>query len=111
MIADAEAFGFSAEAIAELRAEAEQSDADEGLSIHPDNEVAVRMLLALQTQWQWVGLSTMQRAELRRTGLNYLAIKPTAKLSGVKVRPDDFTRLRILEAECLNAWAEEAKRR
>lgn len=104
------AFGFSAEAVAAMRAEATRATGETALAIHPDNVVAVRWLLATQTQWRWVSLSTMQRAELRRTGLDYPAVEVTARQRGLETTPDDFARLQVLEAHCLTAWAEEVAR-
>lgn len=105
-----EAFGFSAVSIAEMRAKAKAAEPDEGLAIHPDNGVAVRLLLACQTQWRTLAISTMASAEIRRTGLDYAAVEPAARMAGLTPTTDDFTRLRILEAESLTAWAEEARR-
>lgn len=98
--------GFSAAAVARMRAKAATAAVDEGLGIHPDNVVAVRWFLALQTQWRVTALNTMERAELRRTGLDYGVAEPTARMSGLTTDPDAFTRLRVLEAEALAAWAE-----
>lgn len=102
--------GFSEAAIAAMRARAEAAEPDEGLAIHPDNGPAVRLLLACQTQWRTVALSTMERAEIRRTGLDYAAVEPTARMAGLEITPDGFARLRVLEAEAIKAWAEEARR-
>lgn len=101
--------GFSAEAIAEMRARAALAEADDGLPIHPANAPAVRLLLATQTQWRTVGISTMERAYVRKTGLDYGAVEPAARMAGLEPTVEDWTRLRILETECLNAWADQAR--
>ncbi len=105
-----EQMGFAPAAIADMRAKAASAEPDNGLLIHPDNLVAVRLLLASQTQWRTVAISTMERAEIRRTGLDYAAVEPAARMAGLEPSTDDFSRFRILEAECLNAWAEDARR-
>lgn len=110
MIEDARAFGYSEAAIAQLAAEADAADDDDGLAIHPENVTAVRWLLALQTQWRVIALTTSTQAEVRRTGLDYSVLDTTARLAGLEPEADDFTRLRILEAEALGAWAEERRR-
>jgi len=104
------AFGFSEAAVARMQAEARRALADEGLAIHPDNIAAVRWFLAMQTQWRTVTLSTMERAEIRRTGLDYAVAEATARLKGLEPSADAFARLQLLEAEALTAWAEEARR-
>lgn len=98
--------GFSPAAVARMRAKAAAATRDEGLAVHPDNVTALRWFLAMQTQWRVTALSTMERAELRRTGLDYAAAEPVARMSGLATEPDDFARLRVLEAEALGAWAE-----
>lgn len=104
-----EMMGFGAEAIAEMRARAASAELDDGLPVHPDNIPAVRLLLATQTQWRTVGISTMERAYIRKTGLDYSAVEPAARMAGLEPTVGDWTRLRILEGECLNAWAEQAQ--
>lgn len=108
------ALGFTPEAVqaavTEVMAKA-SAEPDQGLAIHPDNGPAVRLFLALQTQWRTLAISTMSRADLRRTGLDYGAIEPTARLLALDLDADLFARLRVLEVEALNAWGEEAARR
>lgn len=106
MADDYEWMGAPAEVVAQIRAEARGSDPDEGFAVHPDNETAVRLFLALATQWRSQSLSTMTRAALIRTGLDYAAIEPTARMTRLELSADDFGRLRIMEAEALTAWRE-----
>lgn len=104
------AFGFSDDAIAATLTELTPArPTNEGLDIHPDNGPAMRLFLALQTQWRTIVLSMMSRAEMRRTGLDYTAIEPAARLLGLTADADVFARLRVLEAEALGAWAEAAQ--
>jgi hypothetical protein len=74
--------------------------------VHSDNETAVRLFLAVQTQWRVSSLSTMGKAQLINTGLDYVAVERSATMEGLILQiPDDFRRVRILEAEALSAWA------
>lgn len=101
MADDYEWMGASAEVVAQIRAEARGSMPDTGFAVHPANETAVRLFLALATQWRCQSLSTMARAVVVRTGLDYAAIEPTARMAGLDLVDDDFARLRLLEAEAL----------
>lgn len=69
---------------------------------------AVSLFLALGTQWSHAGMTGA------RTGIRYEAIKPTAALAGIKLRPGMFEDLKIMEAAALHELArraaEEAKR-
>lgn len=66
--------------------------------------------MALQTQWRQVALSTWQSARIVRTGLDYAAVEPAARLEGLDLTPDDFRRLRCMELDALTAWADERGR-
>ena len=65
-----------------------------------DNLPAVRVFLALQTQWR--------HGMAGPTGLDYAALPPVFDLCGIrhKKRADTFGALRILETETLSCWAE-----
>jgi hypothetical protein len=78
----------------------------EALLVHPANANAVKLLLAMASQWRVITLSTMSKAQVIRTGLEYGALEHTARLKGVEIAEGDFDRLQILEAECLKAWSE-----
>ncbi len=97
--------------VAAVRAEARASLPDTGFAVHPDNVAAVRLLLAVATQWQTVALSTLGRAEIRRTGLIYASIEPAARMIGLELTPEVFAQLRWAEAEALAAWREAAEAR
>jgi len=101
-----EAYGAPPETIAANRAFLLPKQADEDFLVFPENANAVRVFAALATQWKMVSLSTMDRAEVRQVGLDYTAIEPTARMTGVQFEGDDFDRLRVMEAEALTAWAE-----
>lgn len=48
----------------------------------------------------------MSSARIIRTGLDYAAVEPAARMAGLKVGPKTFASLRILEAEARAVWAE-----
>lgn len=98
--------GAPAHIVAQIRAEARGVDPDAGLAVHPANETAVRLFLAMGTQWSQASLSTMTKAIMVRTGLNYAAIPVTASMMGLDLNDDVFARLRLMEGEALAAWRE-----
>lgn len=99
--------GWSPEAVAKARAQAAALRPAEDFLVHPDNVRAVRLFLALQTQWRTVALSTLASAEIRATGLDYAVLQPVARMEGLgRVGTDDFRRVRFMEAEALVAWRE-----
>lgn len=61
--------------------------------ILPENQVAISLFLACQTQWR-CGMNG-------RTGLDYSGVESAARLMETPDLPDTFARLRILEAEVL----------
>ncbi|MFD3263329.1 DUF1799 domain-containing protein [Phenylobacterium ferrooxidans] len=77
--------------------------------ILPANGSAVRLFQALQTQWRTTAISTMAKAVIVRTGLDYAVIEPTARLSGLALESDDFIRVRVMETAALNAFHDEAR--
>lgn len=98
--------GAPAHVVAQIRAEARGVDPEEGFAVHPDNGPAVRLFLALGTQWSQASLSTMTKAILVRTGLNYAAVPVTASMMALDLNDDLFARLRLMEGEALAAWRE-----
>lgn len=109
MLEDYRQFGAPEAVIEEVRARLAPRTVEPVFSVHPDNGVAVKVLVSLASQWRTVALSTMTKATYVRTGLDYAALEPTARLTGLDMTPDDFGRLRVLEHECLAAWAEERR--
>jgi len=73
----------------------------EDINIHPDNVTAIELLVALKTQWRTEALSTMSKAVIRYTGIDYSAVQPTAQLMGLTVSARDFSLLRLAEDEAL----------
>lgn len=100
------AFGASEENVAAAMATFKGLVADDTFLVHPDNVVAVRLYRAMGTQWRIVPVATMTQVQLRRVGLIYEALEPTMRMAGLKAEPDDFARLRFMEATALKAWKE-----
>lgn len=69
------------------------------LDIGPDEVNVVSLFFALATQWR------THAATGARTGLDYAAIRETARMIAVKVTPALFNDLRIMEAATLEALA------
>lgn len=67
---------------------------------------AARLFVAMETQWRWAGMGA-------RVGLEYAMIETTARLIGVDLEPREelFAHIRVMEAEALNTWAAQAKRK
>ena len=70
-------------------------DLDDIVEVWPDNEPAVRLYCAMQSQWR-VGFAGP-------TGLDYAALPAVLSLLGVPAdaHPDTFDCLRVMEAEAL----------
>lgn len=82
----------------------------QGFLVHPDNIVAVKLLVAMQTQWRTEIASTFSRVFPVHLGLNYAVIETTARLEGLgEISTTDFRRLRILEAEVMSVWGQQRK--
>lgn len=101
-------FGMPETEIAKARADfAVLPTAPDALPIHPENIRAVRLFLAMATQWDCLALSTLGAARVVRTGLKYPVLDFVAAKRGLgEVTEDDFLRVQILEGEALNAWTE-----
>lgn len=80
-------------------------------AVHPDNGPALRLFLAMATQWRTTSVSTLKQAMIVRTGLDYGPMKDVAEMAGLgPVDAGMFNRLRVIEAEALGAWQEERER-
>lgn len=103
MIDDLVAFGAPEHVIAQTRARLKPAVREGAFLVHPANVPAVKVFLAMQTQWREVG--TMNR--ILRRGLDYGVLPIVAAAEGVApLEGADFRRLQILEVEALNAWHE-----
>ncbi|MEO5336869.1 MAG: DUF1799 domain-containing protein [Magnetospirillum sp. WYHS-4] len=69
--------------------------------MHPDNWDALRVFLALGTQWRWIAGPMGARA----AGLDYAAIPPTLVLMGMAATPALFAQLRAMEGAALEVWS------
>ncbi len=69
----------------------------------PENWDAMRLFLAMETQWRRAGMSGVA------TGLDYSVLPAVAGLAGLALNADIFARLRILEGAALAAMAEAAR--
>lgn len=87
---------------------APRAEPDAPFVVEAENASAIRLLIAMQTQWRTQPLSTWSSARLVRTGLDYSVIDFTARSRAIDLTPEDFLRLQCAEAECLTAWSEEA---
>jgi hypothetical protein len=101
------AFGFSAEAVATKRAELMPIAVAPELTIAGPNVRAVKMLLAMGSQWNAVAMAGLSKGVMIRTGLRYEALDVVERKTGLELSSDDFGRLRLLEAECVAAWQDE----
>lgn len=66
----------------------------------PDEQPAVILFLSLETQWRHAGMVGL------RTGLDYSAVEPVARLLGIAADGDLLRDLRVLEGEALRVWGE-----
>ena len=110
MLEDLRAFGFPP---AEIQKAADdlmaQRRAPDAFAVHPHNVFAVRLFLAMQTQWSTVTLSTLSAARIIRLGLKYEVLETAARLAALgEISADDFIRIRNMEIDALEAWAEAA---
>lgn len=106
LLEDLEAWGASPQVIAANRAALMPKVETEDFRVFPENVTAVRCFQAMATQWKMLSVNTMDRAEIRQVGLDYGVLESTARLAGLSMSPDDFDRVRVMEAEALTAWAE-----
>jgi Phage related hypothetical protein (DUF1799) len=110
MLEDLRAFGYPP---AEIQKAADdlmaQRRAPDAFAVHPHNVFAVRLFLAMQTQWDRMALSTMSSARIITTNLKYEVLETTARMAGLgEISADDFIRIRNMEIDALKAWAEAA---
>lgn len=109
VIEDMIEFGAPAAVIEEMRAEHAAKAVARTFDVFPENAVAVRLFNMVQTQWVTVGLGTMSKALMIKTGLDYLRVEATARMARIDLDDKDFDRLRFMEGHALAAFAEEAR--
>lgn len=76
------------------------------LEIWDINAMALRVFLDMTTQWRVTSLATIERAVLRRTGLDYSALEGVMRLRRVRKRRRVFEQVRVLEAAAIEAFDE-----
>jgi hypothetical protein len=84
---------------------AREQQAENDFEVYPENWRAVQVFLALSTQWRTVAISTMTKARIVHTGLDYAAIETVFRMMGVrpKRRAAIFQKLRVMEEAALDA--------
>ena len=93
--------GASPENIARELAKLPHDDPQDLAEIDADDEGrSIGLFLALDTQWKTAGLAGI------RTGLDYAAVSPAARLLGIEMTPQIFLDLRVMEREALSVQAE-----
>lgn len=70
------------------------------LEILPENWPALRLFVAVETQWRRAGMSGLA------TGLDYAVLPMAARALGVALTGELLRRLKVIEAEALGAMAE-----
>lgn len=69
----------------------------------PENWDAVNLFLALQTQWNITPSGT-------RSGLNYTSVRIVSNLRGMKLTPELFSDIQLLELTLINTEREHVNR-
>lgn len=69
------------------------------IEVAPDEEEAVALFMALDTQWRFHPLAGV------RTGLDYAAVSPTASMLGLTMNAGLFSDIRIMEGAAMRALA------
>lgn len=105
-IAELKQHGVGEESLAKARAQIR----DQALDVEPENWNAVRVFLALQTQWHYQSRSNGKVSLLSRTGLDYAAIPAVCGAHAVALDEAMLDQLRILETESLAVYAERDRR-
>lgn len=103
-VAELRKTGIPAQVLAEIeRVRQDRPQADDAHWVDPGNWNALKLFLALETQWDRAGLNGA------RTGLNYSRIRPVLEARpdiDANDYPDLFQRLQAMEQGALEALAE-----
>lgn len=70
----------------------------------PENWDAVNLFLALQTQWYY-------KPDGMHSGLNYTSVRIVSNLRGLKLTPDLFADIQLLELTLINTERENVNRK
>jgi len=90
-VADAEAFGFPAEVIEQLR---QSGSANGKVEIWPENWPIIHAYAAISTQWRTAPIGM---GAYRYLGLDYTAAKAGLELAGITVTTDQWKGVRVME--------------
>lgn len=93
------AFGARMDDVAAAR----ERETGSNFEVLPPNWTTVQLFLALTTQWRCVGLGTMTKAHIVRTGIDYAAVDPVMSVMKVKRRQrwKVFEQLQVMEQAAL----------
>ncbi|MGH6887992.1 MAG: DUF1799 domain-containing protein [Rhizomicrobium sp.] len=100
-IAEMQQMGVGAKTLAKARAKLR----GQTIEVEPENAGAVRLFLALGTQWRHVMRSNGKIEIMARTGLDYAAVPATATALALGLDEMLLAGLRILEDETLRLHA------
>jgi len=75
------------------------------------NQDALSLFIHSETQWRYVSLTTLERAELIRTGLDYAAVEAAAHGLGLEWSEGLVSGIRTMERETLKIEAEQRRTR
>lgn len=81
------------------RRQGKESTAAQLIEVAPDEEEAVALFMALDTQWRFHPLAGV------RTGLDYAALTPTASMLCLEMSARLFGDIRIMEGAAMRALA------
>ena len=90
-VADAEAFGFPAEVIEQLR---QSGSAPNKLEVWPENWPIIHAFTAISTQWRTAPIGM---GAYRYLGLDYTAAKAALELAGITVTSEQWEGVRVME--------------
>lgn len=77
--------------------------AEPGAGVWPENVAAVKAFLAVATQWRFRPLG---EGRSLATGLDYTAARAGLEMDGIKVTPDLWSKIRVIEAGAVVAMNE-----
>ena len=97
------ALGVPAEAAARMASVARRA-AEPPFGVWPENWDALRVFLAMSTQWRIGGMAGVP------AGLDYGALPMVLRFLRLKPDPDLFDRLQVMEGAALDAFIAEAQR-
>lgn len=72
------------------------------MELPPDCQRAVEIFLAVDTQWR----SMIAGARMIFVGLDYVGVRAALRFLGMRVTPDEFRDLQMMESAALQAFAE-----